>query len=1137
MALTDTYTSPLDFETEEERRRRESLKFRAMANPILDGFNQRAAQRRSQVDAYGFRQDAAKVLQQDRERQSMWANTFSQQMQPSVERQKTKERTAEGPRGLAFAQFMTRSVLPEEVTKLLERVPIAGPSLRSAVETATSPAGLITAAIPGGAPLLAAGTAGQAIGGTVGGALEEAGVPYARPVGEVLGGLATPGMLTTPGKAAARAATRPFARGLEESGGVGGLGRRLATEETGGIKLPKFKASRIEGTTPEPGTPLETGVQKLNQALRTSKMNRNATEQIRSAQRAERSGAYGGTLEAEVKAGIDPFEANKIASSKLKGAYEEQSGINVNWTPEERQAVGMRILGNDIRNFERKNAFTALERLSEGKPITDYYINLLGRIYGPELAQTIREAGKKGGFGLFDILVLPKAILSSMDFSYPLRQGVMMAPGHPKEFFTSFTPMFRAAATEKGALAIQDGILGDPRTLAVIMKNGTRATMGFGEVKDKIGLLRSLDAASEAGEEAFRGSLAERIPLLGRGVRASNRAFTTFGNKFRSDTFDTIVNKWVQQGVPLTEDRMQALGNMLNRFTGRGTLMNDNRLTQVLQATWWAPQYRVAAPEALAQLLHKDGAIRLEAARNLVAFVGTGMAILTAAKLSGQMDVNANPMSSDFGKIRVGNTRVNIWGSTNVLARTIAQITVNLAEGNPEKAQSVALRYMRSGLAPEWSFAVDVANKRNYIGQPMNASKGVINRELQQRLIPLAAQDISDAVQEAVKDPSLGKIATAAVSAPLSIFGTGVQTYTSAGETFKDAFEKKTGREYNAQAGDKLLAEKDPELGPLYDAWQKDQIERGSEVAEQAGKRQEFMADYEKQLGLPGIAQKVLEGNEAFMPEFAKKFEDYQTAAAITAAQNIFGADIEQSDDPRAVALRTWADISPNSTQYQDQQTGQTDWDAYFRDKEAAFAKLDPALQQAIKERLKGIDSSVQQVEPRFKQAREDAQAYYDIPKYVGLSKEEGDQVDEVRRAIDFVAMNNDLRQQRSVSVLSRGGGMTPLTSPEEQPFDSQGAFNLIKDRIDPKIADYVQQNFLPRATVRSLSSRGQSLTPLRIKRPDVQNPERDQFALAHPDLIYFGLISLSTLARTQQQELDTGFLSRNVEPELAGVR
>ena len=61
-------------------------------------------------------------------------------------------------------------------------------------------------------------------------------------------------------------------------------------------------------------------------------------------------------------------------------------------------------------------------------------------------------------------------------------------------------------------------------------------------------------------------------------------------------------------------------------------------------------------------------------ARDLAIFVGTGVSILAALKLSGAADVEVDPRSANFGKVRVGNTRLDFWCGYTPIARLAAQL-------------------------------------------------------------------------------------------------------------------------------------------------------------------------------------------------------------------------------------------------------------------------------------------------------------------------------------------------------------------------------------------------------------------------------------------------------------------------------
>ncbi len=182
------------------------------------------------------------------------------------------------------------------------------------------------------------------------------------------------------------------------------------------------------------------------------------------------------------------------------------------------------------------------------------------------------------------------------------------------------------------------------------------------------------------------------------------------------------------------------------------------------------------------------------AARDFVSFVGGGMSFLgllaAAAKATDtDLEVGFDPRNADFGKIRVGNTRVDIWGGMQQPARYAAQLIlgqrVTLTGDKAGQVQSVPrdeiiYRYLRSKESPQASFIHDLYLSRkkkineeeygtNFIGKPVTFGGAV-----RERMFPLAQKDIYEAIQE---DRRLGGSGlTGGLLGSLGIFGFGVTT-------------------------------------------------------------------------------------------------------------------------------------------------------------------------------------------------------------------------------------------------------------------------------------------------------------------------------------------------------------------------
>jgi hypothetical protein len=284
---------------------------------------------------------------------------------------------------------------------------------------------------------------------------------------------------------------------------------------------------------------------------------------------------------------------------------------------------------------------------------------------------------------------LPKALKASLDISAPFRQGVLLSAGHPGEFFGAFKPMLQALVNPRATQAVDDALRSVERP----------------------GLyLAPLDSAKlGAREEAFMSNLANKIP----GISASNRAYVTFLNKLRADVYDNVLEGWEKGGKQVTEADRAGLANVINHFTGRGDLphMGDTA-TAILNGAFFSPRFAISRVQSVGDALGglRPGAslASREATADMLKFVGAGITILTLAQLGGAK-VGLDPRSSDFGKIQIGNTSVDIWGGEQQLARYGAQLLTgqrvtatgkNAGKLEDQPRSDTLQRLIRSKLAP-----------------------------------------------------------------------------------------------------------------------------------------------------------------------------------------------------------------------------------------------------------------------------------------------------------------------------------------------------------------------------------------------------------------------------------------------------
>jgi hypothetical protein len=373
-----------------------------------------------------------------------------------------------------------------------------------------------------------------------------------------------------------------------------------------------------------------------------------------------------------------------------------------------------------------------------------------------------RTAPQKIWAGVKEAVNLPRTVLSSWDVSAVLRQGGFITIGHPLRAAKSIGSMFKALASERQAAMIEQEILSRPNAPLY--------------ARAKLYLAPRESLRLSAMEEQMMSRFAERVP----GIKPSNRAYITFLNKLRADSFDTMLDSVQRRGPSLTTEELQAIGNYINVATGRGNMGNHAAAAETLATVFFSPRLVLSRFQLLAgQPLYRGSArtrtaVATEYGRFLAGLaVVYGLANLAGAKLED------DPRSSDFGKLNFDGTRVDplagLSQSSVLLSRLATGETKSLG-GNVRAirgpklpfgagtAADVLARFLRSKLSPVVGAALDAASGQDLIGQPVTAGDTAASL-----LVPLSFRDILDVMKQ-------HGIAEGTALTLLSLFGWGLQS-------------------------------------------------------------------------------------------------------------------------------------------------------------------------------------------------------------------------------------------------------------------------------------------------------------------------------------------------------------------------
>lgn len=382
-----------------------------------------------------------------------------------------------------------------------------------------------------------------------------------------------------------------------------------------------------------------------------------------------------------------------------------------------------------------------------------------------------------------DVANVPRALMASGDVSAPLRQGVVVSAAHPILAGKAMAHMFKAFANEK--------------TFNRWFYDLKESPDYDGMVKSKLYIADPHKPELAAKEEQFMSNLANRIPVIGKFIAGSERAYVGYLNKLRVDLFRQMSESFARDGkTPENSPELfKGAAKFINNATGRGDFTNEN-IAQALNTVFFSPRLMASRVNLLNPLwyakLPKE--VRYRALADMAKFVGVGLSVLALAKANGA-SVDADPRSSDFGKIKIGDRRWDIWGGFSQWARLIGQELTNETKststgeinkmgGGKFGAKSRGLTiatFFRNKLSPVPAYLTNAAFEKDAIGKPFDPLDPAT---VGKNFAPLVMQDTYQAIKQ---DGIKGAVTTGIPAA----FGVGVQSYSDVKEVKPPAVSTK----------------------------------------------------------------------------------------------------------------------------------------------------------------------------------------------------------------------------------------------------------------------------------------------------------------------------------------------------------
>ena len=511
----------------------------------------------------------------------------------------------------------------------------------------------------------------------------------------------------------------------------------------------------------------ETSIQKVVNALKEAKPIRKKQELLYAQERGERL-ARAISVGEKVK-GEKGYYAEL---GQLKGELPKATFESIREKVSQKDIDNLFVKVKDSNLLSEWEKFSAREGLAKilgvrgGGVPQEGELKLLDKVFPKEMIDVLMEKRplleKMADIG-YQLANIPRSLMSSFDLSAPFRQGIFLI-SKPKQFFPAFGKMFRYFGSEKAFTELQNEISARPT---------------YELMKDNKLALTETSRFLNSGEERFMSNWAEKIPVLGIGVRASGRAYSGFLNKLRADVFDDLFNRAKDLGLKpkdnpvLTKD----LANFVNNATGRGSIGSLERSAVALNSFFFSPRLIASRLNLLNPVYYVklEPFVRKEALKTLFSTSGTLLSILGLAKMGGAK-VEDDPRNADFAKIKIGNTRVDPMGGFQQYIRLASQLisgkiissttgkVMTLGEGyRPLTRVDILGRAVEYKEAPVFSFATSLLRGKDVFGEKFD-----VKSEIGKRFVPMVAQDIYELSKD---NPKLLPLSI------LGVLGAGLQTY------------------------------------------------------------------------------------------------------------------------------------------------------------------------------------------------------------------------------------------------------------------------------------------------------------------------------------------------------------------------
>lgn len=441
---------------------------------------------------------------------------------------------------------------------------------------------------------------------------------------------------------------------------------------------------------------------------------------------------------------------DRVLDPEDKSAFLEDLAsvrLKADVTQEEAQAIADMSRGVQKAKSKMSEDYTfptQADRLDYGRAVVrmeDYVSDLKNETNKMTLGSVKDNPLGSAGRAVLNTAGFTKSLTASLDNSVIGRQGLKVLFTHPKIWAQNSAKTFIDFAK---TLKNKDAVMQEVRAEIASRPNALN------------GLYRREKLALWNNEEAFPSSLPEKIPVFGRFFKGSETAFTGFQYRTRADLMDLYAKVAERTGGDI-----KGFGQVANTLTGRGNLGKLEPVADVANNLMFSPRFLKSNIDALTGQVLDYGklgsAAKKEAAKNTLKIIlGIG-SIIGATKAINPGAIELDPRSTDFGKIRVGDTRFDIAGGMAGLVTLASRmITQESKSGTSDKISKlnevddngkpkfggrstldVFYDFLEGKASPTAGVGLDLLR-----GSDFKGDKVTLTGELKKVLVPIGVQNL-----------------------------------------------------------------------------------------------------------------------------------------------------------------------------------------------------------------------------------------------------------------------------------------------------------------------------------------------------------------------------------------------------------